>query len=202
MQHKVRQGQKMDEQQRDRLSVSIINIDEAHGLLNRVRHRENDRSTLPPLPPQAAIPIELEIRLPGYAPDYFFETGFHFVSARFRLAANFPDSAVQYLDAPCLRCTPEAKAKDYKVLWVHHFEDVLDRQRSVILPLDSYPERSSYVFREDVPVSSPVFQLGLYSAIMLTDAAARRLAAEHLDGVAFWDMTRYTPEGPFVTMGE
>ena len=86
------------------------------------------------------------------------------------------------------------------MLWVHHFEDVLDRERSNIVPPESYPERSRYVFREDVPVASPVFQLGLYSAVMLTDAAARRMAAEHLDGVAFADMTRYRPEGPFLTM--
>lgn len=192
----------IEAQQHDRLSISIVNIDEAHTLLRRFDQAIGDRRRASPIPPQDAIPIELEIRIPGYAPDYFFETGFHFVSARFRAAANFPDDAVQYLDAPCTRCTPEAKAKDYKVLWVHHFEDVLDRERSVILPADSYPERSSYVFRDDVTVSAPVFQLGLYLAVMLTDAAARRLAAEHLDGVAFEDMTRDSPEGPFVTMGD
>lgn len=194
--------EKLDAQLRDRLSISIVNIDDAHTFLRRFDQTIGDRRRARPIPSLDAIPIELEIRIPGYAPDYFFETGFHFVSARFRTAANFPDDAVQYLDAPCTRCTPEAKAKDYKVLWVHHFEDVLDRERSVILPADSYPERSSYVFREDVAVTAPVFQLGLYLAVMLTDATARRLAAEHLDGVAFQDITRYSPEGPFVTMGD
>lgn len=189
-------------QHRDRLSISIINIEKAHALLDRFGHEENDRWYLTPISPEAAIPIELEIRAPGYAPDYFFETGFHFVSARFRHAANFPDDAVQYLDAPCLRCTPEAKAKDYKAMWVHHFEDVLDRERSIILPPERLPERSTYVFRDDLTVSAPIFQLGVYAAAMLPDAAARRLAAEKLDGVAFWDWTRYRPDGQFVRLGE
>lgn len=194
--------EKIDAHQRDRLSISIVNIDKAHTLLRRFDQASGDRRRANPIPPQDAIAIELEIRAPGFAPDYFFETGFHFVSARFRAAANFPDDAVQYLDAPCIRCTPEAKAKDYKVLWVHHFEDVLDRERTILLPGDSFPPRSTYVFRDDLTVPAPVFQLGLYLAVMLTDTAARRLAAEHLDGVAFQDMTRYSPEGPFVTMGE
>lgn len=196
------QKAQIEAQQRDRLSISIVNIDDAHALLDRFEQKVNGRRYLTPIAPEDAIPVELEVREPGFAPDYFFETGFHFVSARFRAAANFPGNAVQYLDAPCTRCTPEAKAKDYKVLWVHHFEDVLDSERSVILPADSYPDRSSYVFRDDLAVTAPVFQLGLYLAVMLTDAAARRLAAEHLDGVAFQDMTRYSAEGPFVTMGD
>lgn len=197
-----REGEKIEAQLRERLSISIINLDEAHALLDRFRHRGNDRSYLLSLPPEASISIELEMRVPGYAPDYFFETGFHFVSARFRQAANFPDGVVKYLDAPCLRCTPEAKARDYKAMWVNGFADALDREQSTIVSPERFPERSTYVFSEKLAPSAPIFQLGLYGWVMMTDAAARRLAAERLDGVAFCDITHYRADGQFVRMDD
>lgn len=192
----------LDAHQRDPSSVSVVNRKEAHLLLDRFRHRDSDRSYLTPLAPDAAISIELEMRAPGFAPDYFLDSGYHFVSARFREAARFPDGAVSYLDAPCLRCTPEAAAQDYKAMWVNGFEDVIDRERSEILPPERLPDRSTYVIRDDLSVSAPIFQPGLNAWVMLTDDAARRLAAAHLEGVAFRDVTRYRPDGQFVRLGD
>lgn len=190
-------GVKLDAQQRDRLSISILNIEAAHGLLRHFRHEDSDIVYALPVPSDAMIPIELEIRQPGYAPDYFFETGFHFVSARFRAVADFPGDAVQYLDAPCVRCTPEAKAKDYKVLWVHRVEDVLDRERSRFQGFDGPPPygRDEIVYLDGKTVSAPIFHLGIRPWLLLTDAAARRISRAGLDGITFWDLTRRGPGG-------
>ena len=56
--------------------------------------------------------------------------------------------------------------------------------------------------RDDLSVSAPIFQPGLNAWVMLTDEAARRLAAAHLEGVAFRDVTRYRPDGQFVRLDD
>ena len=71
-----------------------------------------------------------------------------------------------------------------------------------ILPPERLPERSTYVFCANLSVSAPIFQPGLSAWVMLTDEAARRLAAAHLEGVAFRDVTRYRPDGQFVRLDD
>lgn len=185
---------------KDRLAISIVNIEEAHVILRAHRSGPFYDTRIDPLSAEAQIPIELQITASGFAPDYLFETGFSFVSARFREVADLPLDKVQYLDAPCNICTPEAKAKDYKVLWVHHFEDVLDPARTIIrdatrlTPEQLMTTRDTYVYRDGHQVGSPVFHLSDRGFIMVTDALARRLARAKLDGVALEDLTSLTPD--------
>lgn len=185
---------------KDRLAISIVNFEEAHILLREHKRGSFMDRRIAVIPPDRQIPIELQITAPGFAPDYLFETGFSFVSARFREVAGLPLDKVQYLDAPCNICTPEAKAKDYKVLWVHHFEDVLDPARTIIrdatrlTPEQLMTTRDTYVYRDGHQVGSPVFHLADRGFLMVTDALARRLARAKLDGVALEDLTSLTPD--------
>ena len=184
----------------DRLAISIVNIEEAWAILDDFESGPFDNRSIGQISFDRQIPIELQITAPGYTPDYFFETGFSFVSARFREVADLPLDKVQYLDAPCNNCTPEAKAKDYKALWVHHFEDVLDPAKTIVRapsrlsPQELMTTRDTYVYREGYQVSSPVFHLADRGYIMVTDALARKLAAAGLDGVALEDLTSVTPD--------
>lgn len=208
-------SEKIDNQlEKDRLSISIANIEDAHKILDSFSSGPFDHAARKAITPDRIIPIELEITAPGYAPDYFFESGFAFVSARFREVADFPSDAVQYLDAPCIRCTPEATAKDYQALWVHHTEDVLDPDKTIIrspaeLTIDELLyTRNSFVYRKGYHASSPVFYLRHRAETMVTHDMARKLAAARLDGVALEDLTRLTsdllhprmgPDGELIT---
>lgn len=61
-------------------------------------------------------PHSLRITAPGFAPDIFQFSGLYYVSAPFRYAADKAGANAQYVPVDMSGCTPEAHAKDYKVL--------------------------------------------------------------------------------------
>lgn len=86
--------------------------------LNAIAREQGRRAALPPgvWPLDRLPPFRLTLTDPSFAPDFFRDAGFFYVSRRFRDAAEAAGGKVAYVPVDLTGSHPGALAQDYRML--------------------------------------------------------------------------------------
>ena len=150
--------------------------------------------------PDDFLPAVLKLPLGGFAPDFIRLGPYDFASRRLREAMALPPETVQYMPVTLLSGTPEAYARDYRVMRVLVQQSVMDLEESEVTTSKSgwvWREIERFAVRADYTPRFDLFALEEDPAMILaTDSLAEKVLKAGCTGILFIEPEGYKPGYP------
>lgn len=128
-----------------------------------------------------------------FHPDYFFSHGLGFASARFRETAALPDTVAVFSPVDASRCHARARDKDYRVLWVVPWREMIDVEASDLDFFDpgtgSEPIVAStrrIALLDGFVADVPMFRGRKTRQVFVSDAFAETMLRAGVEGAGFY----------------
>lgn len=145
---------------------------------------------------------QLKFPSTGFAPDYFKNNGFNFVSAKFRQVMGIKlveEEVVQFYPLQWIKGNTEAVAQDYNLMHIRAAQFAIDIEKSDLKTEEKISAKTQepylhlldikkLILRQDIPSNPEIFMVEeIPSVIMATDILAQRVLKSGCTGVTFYE---------------